>query len=323
MNNTNQKTGVASDVSAAIFDRASAAAQRLREVNMHGGSLDFHECSTAIDAAVAEAGRLKDEAIAWKVCNERTSDAAHDLNNELKLAKAEVERLKRTETSNNEWLKKTEWVQDGAEPRELGMHRADVLKQRIERLRNRVAELEQDLQTTSDALGHASREQEQAEPVGLVQAWSEGYGAGVQDERISESNIGIAGFGAKVNPARQNPYATAKFKHDREQPVKNVVIREGNPTLLSERDIRPTDLRIYTESQGQANLLRQAMEALKWYVEEDDVIEGMAGNEFWVDGKNRALSAIGAIRTHLGDSSDLADEVQVEVETVRSNAPRG
>jgi len=30
------------------------------------------------------------------------------------------------------WLNKTEWVQETVKPHELGMHRADVLKQRIE-----------------------------------------------------------------------------------------------------------------------------------------------------------------------------------------------
>ncbi len=40
----------------------------------------------------------------------------------------------------------------------------------------------------------------------LSDAWQEGYKAGVEDERISESNIDIAGYGAKVNPARQNTY---------------------------------------------------------------------------------------------------------------------
>lgn len=34
----------------------------------------------------------------------------------------------------DEWLSKSEWVQDTATPGELGMHRADVLRQRIERL---------------------------------------------------------------------------------------------------------------------------------------------------------------------------------------------
>ena len=40
-------------------------------------------------------------------------------------------------------------------------------------------------------------------------AWAEGYKQGVQDERTSEANIGICGFGGKVEPARENPYGTA------------------------------------------------------------------------------------------------------------------
>ena len=42
----------------------------------------------------------------------------------------------------------------------------------------------------------------------VAAAWDEGYRQGVEDEQISASNIGIAGFGAKVEPARQNPYGT-------------------------------------------------------------------------------------------------------------------
>jgi hypothetical protein len=44
------------------------------------------------------------------------------------------------------------------------------------------------------------------EPV--AQAWDEGYRAGIDDERTSEDSIGIAGFDAKVEPARNNPYRT-------------------------------------------------------------------------------------------------------------------
>ncbi len=47
-------------------------------------------------------------------------------------------------------------------------------------------------------------------PVGAAEAWQEGYRQGVLDERTSEDNIGIAGFGAKVGPARNNPYALAQ-----------------------------------------------------------------------------------------------------------------
>ena len=44
------------------------------------------------------------------------------------------------------------------------------------------------------------------EPVAL--AWAEGYRMGISDERTSEANIGIAGFNAKVEPVRENPYVT-------------------------------------------------------------------------------------------------------------------
>lgn len=43
-------------------------------------------------------------------------------------------------------------------------------------------------------------------PVGVADAWQEGYRQGVLDERTSEDNIGISGFNAKVEPARVNPY---------------------------------------------------------------------------------------------------------------------
>ena len=41
-------------------------------------------------------------------------------------------------------------------------------------------------------------------------AWAEGYQMGIADERTSEANIGIAGFNAKVEPARENPYITTQ-----------------------------------------------------------------------------------------------------------------
>lgn len=47
---------------------------------------------------------------------------------------AEVERLKRFETAYKEWHDKTAWVQDTQQKGEWGMHRADVLKKRIEAL---------------------------------------------------------------------------------------------------------------------------------------------------------------------------------------------
>lgn len=48
---------------------------------------------------------------------------------------AEVEWLKRFEADCKEWHEKTEWVKKSAQVGELGMHRADVLKGRIDRLK--------------------------------------------------------------------------------------------------------------------------------------------------------------------------------------------
>ena len=43
----------------------------------------------------------------------------------------------------------------------------------------------------------------------LADVWDKAYRQGIEDERTSEANIGIAGFGAKVEPARENPYRKA------------------------------------------------------------------------------------------------------------------
>ena len=53
-----------------------------------------------------------------------------------------------------------------------------------------------------------------------AQAWDEGYRAGIDDERTSEANIGIAGMGMKVEPARNNPYyATPLAAQPAQEPV--------------------------------------------------------------------------------------------------------
>lgn len=41
----------------------------------------------------------------------------------------------------NGWLEKTEWVQEAVAPNELGMHRADVMKSRIEALQDECEKL--------------------------------------------------------------------------------------------------------------------------------------------------------------------------------------
>lgn len=56
----------------------------------------------------------------------------------LRLAAVDAE-LERIKPAWEEWQKKTEWVQKTCQPKELGLHRADVLKMRIGNLQ---AELE-------------------------------------------------------------------------------------------------------------------------------------------------------------------------------------
>lgn len=56
------------------------------------------------------------------------------LHEELAQRDAEVERLRRFEAAYIEWQEKTEWVQADAKPKELGKHRADVLRERIDAL---------------------------------------------------------------------------------------------------------------------------------------------------------------------------------------------
>jgi hypothetical protein len=49
------------------------------------------------------------------------------------------DKVTRTLAALDEWHSKTDWVQETAQPLELGMHRADVLKQRIEHLKASIA----------------------------------------------------------------------------------------------------------------------------------------------------------------------------------------
>ncbi len=42
-----------------------------------------------------------------------------------------------------EWIDKTEWVQQTIQPKELGKHRADIMRERIRELKTEVATLKQ------------------------------------------------------------------------------------------------------------------------------------------------------------------------------------
>jgi hypothetical protein len=63
----------------------------------------------------------------------RLADALDQFHNPCdKKAAAELRRLHEFELAHKEWIAKTDWMK--AAPFELGMHKADVLKQRIDRL---------------------------------------------------------------------------------------------------------------------------------------------------------------------------------------------
>ena len=51
-----------------------------------------------------------------------------------RLAAMELRRLHQHELAVKEFLRKTDWIQESAQGHELGMHRADVLKKRIDTL---------------------------------------------------------------------------------------------------------------------------------------------------------------------------------------------
>jgi hypothetical protein len=71
-------------------------------------------------------------------------------------AAAELRRLHQFERGYNEWTEKTQWVQETKQTYELGMHRADVLKQRIEKLETVNQELRKALREAALALAHAT-----------------------------------------------------------------------------------------------------------------------------------------------------------------------
>jgi len=47
-------------------------------------------------------------------------------------AAAELRRLHQVDVAHGWWLEKTEWVQESSEASDLGKHRADVIKQRLD-----------------------------------------------------------------------------------------------------------------------------------------------------------------------------------------------
>lgn len=60
---------------------------------LHFNSDDVNELAQARAALAAEVEKLENEALSWKICNERTSGAARDLQTERYALRVEVEKL--------------------------------------------------------------------------------------------------------------------------------------------------------------------------------------------------------------------------------------
>jgi hypothetical protein len=161
------------------------------------------------------------------------------------------------------------------------------------------------------------------EPV--AKAWNDGYKAGVADERTSEANIGIAGFGAKIKPARQNPYGVAQpaqepvldldghVVRDVRKPKKAAALdRDAEIERLNEKiEFLARSNMLYSDwehrdAQVTSDLIRKGIEASKLNVEllfaltacldwmEQLRTSGDAGNWDWEDDaytKGRAIEA--------------------------------
>ena len=74
---------------------------------------------------------------------------------DIKNAAAELRRLHPYETAYKEWHEKTEWVQTTARPGEFGMHRADVMRQRLEQAKAQRDALLEALKAAEPYLSHA------------------------------------------------------------------------------------------------------------------------------------------------------------------------
>lgn len=76
---------------------------------------------------------------------------------------AEIERLRQFEAAYKEYSDKTNWVQESAHWSELGMHRADVLRGRIDQLKTENESLRAQLAVPSDVLADCEELRKDAE----------------------------------------------------------------------------------------------------------------------------------------------------------------
>ena len=93
---------------------------------------------------IEDAGLLSRDELFLKECSPEAVIALID----------EIQRLKSVEHAFTEWIEKTEWVQATVQPTELGRHRADVLRARIDNLKTEDERLREDRDGLFEAGAH-------------------------------------------------------------------------------------------------------------------------------------------------------------------------
>lgn len=83
---------------------------------------------------------------------------------------AELRRLHQADLDNQEWLNKTEWVQVAIQPRELGQHRADIIKQRLDFVAGQRDELMKALHLALEYWAHREQRYKNRSPVWVQEA---------------------------------------------------------------------------------------------------------------------------------------------------------
>lgn len=85
-------------------------------------------------------------------------------------------------------------------------------------------------------------------------------------------------------------------KHNKYEPL-GYIMRVGPPHKREEDvivetqcDLPPTDTKVYS-----GELVQELRDMLQWYIDEDEVNEGQEGNEYWTEGKQKAIELLGRI----------------------------
>jgi hypothetical protein len=107
-------------------------------------------CINEIERLTAERDELRDDNAKLNGWMEEEAQAAGRLQRKLNAAEEEIERLRQWEMCGREWQNKTDWVQQRMNSGDwpvtaLGKHRADVMREEIERMTEENRRLRADL----------------------------------------------------------------------------------------------------------------------------------------------------------------------------------